>query len=102
MPEPSRKRIPNPFYVALTVVSTAFVVTSFAYLMGPSIAGRAAGDPRVLAGDASAASFVDWFDRHGPGALAVEFALMFALGLLAMLTDRWFGSSKATPPRTSP
>jgi hypothetical protein len=102
MPDRPRKRMPNPFYVALTVVSTAFVVTAFAYLMGPSIAQRAADDPRVLAENASAGSFVRWFDRHGPLALAVEFGLMLALGLLAMFTDHRFAPARPPASRTSP
>ena len=79
-----RRGFPNPFYVALVVVSTAFVVTAIAYLMGPSVAARSDPD------DASAARFVAVFDRYGPTALAVEFVVMLLTGLAAMLTDRLF------------
>src|SRR5690606_21921947 len=41
---PSRaRRFPNPFYVLLLVVSTAFVVTIFAYLIAPTVLDQAPG-----------------------------------------------------------
>lgn len=84
-----RKRIlPNPFYVALLAVSTAFVVTALAYLMGPFLARRELAHPGV--GQAGSRALVLWFDRHGPTALAVESALMIATAVLAMATDRLF------------
>ena len=80
---PGRRGFPNPFYVALVLASTAFVVTAIAYLIGPTVAELS--DP----GDASASRFVETFDRHGPTALLVEFVAMLACGLMAMGTDRF-------------
>jgi hypothetical protein len=81
---PGKRLFPNPFYVVLLVASTLFVVTALAYLVAPG-AGRAG-----LAG---------WVERHGPGALGVEFGLMLGAGLLAMATDRWFTETPARPRR---
>lgn len=97
MPERTRRRMPNPFYVLLMVVSTAFVVTALAYYIGPEVVRRAALEagpgerPRLPA-------LVSWLDRRAPTILAVEFGGMLVLGLLAMATDHWFGPSRAAPP----
>ncbi len=76
----------NPFFVALMVVSTLFVVTALGYLVAPyalqreAAAGRG-GPSRAVAG---------WLDRQGPLLLGVEFAVMLIAGVAAMLTDDWF------------
>jgi hypothetical protein len=101
MAEPPRKALfPNPFYVLLLVASTVFTVTVLAYLVSPNLARhalaqRAAGRPGPAPGSIRLA---DWIDRTGPTLLAVEFAVMFISGILAMATDRWF-PSKSTRPR---
>jgi hypothetical protein len=89
-----RRGAPNPFYVALMVVSTLFVLTALAYLVSLLVMQKALDDPRVATDNPATPRLVDWFDRHGPTTLAVECAAMVALGLLAMATDHWFG-----PPR---
>jgi hypothetical protein len=100
MTEQSRKpTMANPFYVVLLVVSTSFVVTALAYLVGPYTQQAANGhsqpgsDSRLLA---------DWLDRHGPMALGVEFALMFVSGLLAMATEQRFSPRRSSRSSGSP
>src|SRR5262249_18333527 len=85
---PSPKSRPNPFYVALVLLSTAFTITAFAYLIGPFMERRAREHPAETA--AGSRAMAAWFDRNGPKALFVEFGLMTAAAVLAMLTDRWF------------
>lgn len=93
MPGRSRKRLPNPFYVLLMVVSTAFVVTALAYYIGPEVVRQATAEagpgtrPRIP-------GLVFWLDRRAPTILAIEFIGMLILGLLAMATDHWFGPPK--------
>jgi hypothetical protein len=100
MVERSRKPASaNPFYVVLLLVSTAFVVTALGYLVGPFVQQRAIKRPQ-----AGPDALSDWFDRRGPLALGIEFALMFVCGLLAMATEHWFsrrsrGSSGSPPLR---
>lgn len=83
------RKTPNPFYVLLMVVSTAFVVTALAYYIGPTVVEKAVaeagpgGRPRLPAA-------VAWLDREAPRLLAAEFAVMLVLGILAMATDHWF------------
>ncbi|HWE38541.1 MAG TPA: hypothetical protein VG406_18365 [Isosphaeraceae bacterium] len=97
-----RKRtMPNPFYVALLVVSTAFVVTALAYLMGPFLAERELAHPEV-ARRAGSRALADWFDRRGPLALGVESALMVVTAVLAMASDRWFAPKARRPGPTPP
>ena len=86
---PRKPLFPNPFYVLLLVSSTAFVVTALAYFVSPNVEQKArAGGPD--APDAGSRALAAWFDRRGAQALGAEFAVMFASGLLAMATDRWF------------
>lgn len=77
-----KRLFPNPFYVLLLISSTLFVLTILGYLVSPLLAdlGRVPARP----GQTS------WLDRNAPTALGVEFAVMLASGLLAMITDRWF------------
>ena len=91
---PSKALFPNPFYLVLLLASTAFMVTVLAYLVSPYAAER----PNAGAGSRA---LVDWIDRRGPLALAVEFAVMLASGLAAMATDRWF-VPKTKPARKAP
>ena len=81
---PAKKLFPNPFYVVLLVASTLFVVTALTWLVVPSVLDQA---PLAKGG---AVEFVRKLDRNGPSALAVEFAVMLAAGLLAMAMDRRF------------
>jgi hypothetical protein len=85
-----RSRFPNPFYVLLMVVSTLFMITSLAYLVGPMIAVRAMQDPGAAVENRGTAGLTQWLDAHAPTLLGVEFVAMLALGLLAMATDHWF------------
>jgi hypothetical protein len=85
MPGRTRKS-PNPFYVVLLLASTTFVITALAYLIGPYEARRNVANPH----GALSRALADWFDRHGPAALAVEFFVMLVTGVLAMATDHWF------------
>ena len=95
--ERARKVLPNPFFVLLLIASTAFVVTALMYYVSPMAAQRAAEQsrpgPRALA---------DWLDRRGPLALGVEFVVMTATGVIAMLTDDWFAPGKRPKPVPDP
>ena len=98
-PTPGRRLFPNPFYVVLLIASTLFMVTVFAYLVGPMVVGmvvkaRAAGDQVAGSG---ALELTMWLDRHGPLLLAILFVLMLVSGVLAMATDRWFPEKAARP-----
>jgi hypothetical protein len=88
----------NPFYLALMLVSTLFVVTVLGYLVVPYVlkGGRAAEVGRIPQGALSRA-FAAWLDRRGPLVLGLEFIVMLVTGILAMLTDDWFsGASKSS------
>lgn len=86
---PGKRLFPNPFYVLLLMASVLFVVTTFAYLVGPAVRQHAAADKAHAGGPTP---FADWLDRRGPLALGVEVGLMMVSGFLAMATDRWFPS----------
>ena len=93
MTEPPRKKLfPNPFYVLLLAASTLFVLTVLAYLVIATVLQQPAGRP---AGPRWASDLAGWVDRRGPLALAAEFVVMLASGLLAMATDRWFSPTTA-------
>jgi hypothetical protein len=80
----SRKGRRNPFYTLLMLASLVFVVTTLGYLVGPFV------ERRAIEGVGKRSALVSWFDRRGVAALAVEFAAMCALALLAVATDRHF------------
>lgn len=83
----SLRGLPNPFYVLLVLVSTGFVVTCLGYLVAPMMlqqvpAGQEKGPGTLI--------LADWLDRHGPAALGIEFGLMLASGVLAVVVDPFF------------
>src|SRR3954452_9360014 len=86
---PRKRLFPNPFYVVVLLSSTVFVVTALAYLVSAIGFDSESGRKAALARPGSGA-MAAWLDRHGPLALAVEFAIMFVFTLLAMATDHWF------------
>jgi hypothetical protein len=97
MAERSRTpKVPNPFYVVLLLVSTAFVVTALCYLVAPWAMDR----PRNASRSASH-GLADWFDRRGPLALGVEFGLMFVSAVLAMATEHRFSPRRTSGPGPS-
>ena len=87
----------NPFFLALLVVSTLFVVTALGYLVAP----YAMGAGQAPQGEASR-SFAAWLDRRGPVVLAIEFLMMLATGVLAMGTDDWFSAKTGRDSRVKP
>ena len=88
----SRKPLyPNPFYVLLVVVSTAFVVTTLGWLMAPMIQQKAQNlAPGANPPGVGSLALAAWFDRWSVTALVVELVLIVASGILAMASDRWF------------
>ncbi len=94
MTESSAKGKPNPFYVLLMVVSTVFVITSLAYLVGPTIEQQTREDAQAAAGMPHSQPLVVWLDHHGPTALAFEFGAMLVLGVMAMATEHWYSPGK--------
>jgi hypothetical protein len=91
MSDPGRRRevFSNPFFVILLGTSVVFVLTILGYLVSPSILVPDPARPRP---GPNSVRLADWFDRNGPLTLAVEFGIMFASAVLAMLTDSWFSS----------
>ncbi len=91
MPATRRKNsaFSNPFYIGVMIVSTLFVVTVLAYLMAPNVLGQ--GPAHQGEGSRRLAA---WLDRQGPLILGIEFVLMLASGVLAMLTDGWFSGGR--------
>jgi hypothetical protein len=83
---------PNPFYAILIVVSTAFAITVFGYLIGPYMQQRALANPESARTGGRA--FALWFDRHGVQALSAEFVVMVIASILAVATDQWFSPKK--------
>jgi len=77
------RRAPNPFYIFLMVVSTAFVVTILAYLVAPYVADGTEGE-------AARSGAAGWINRHAPKVLAIELGLMILSALLAIATDHLF------------
>jgi predicted PurR-regulated permease PerM len=98
----AKKLFPNPFYVALLLASTLFVLTILAYLIGPTIQEQAVNQARAGKGPgAGALGTAAWLDRNGPLALGIELLVMLLSGLLAMATDRWFPERpEPNPPPT--
>lgn len=99
----TRSASPNPFYVLLLVVSTAFVLSVLAYLIAPAVkqqaAEPAAGTQAPSAGSVALAS---WIEANAPRLIAVELGLMIVTGLLAILLEQFVsrrrgGSSPAQP-----
>jgi hypothetical protein len=100
MPPNSRKyAFPNPFYVLLVLVSTAFAITAINYLISPSIQRFALEHPDRPPSPGWLA-LAGWLDRRGPLVLGVELTIMMGSGLLAMSTDHWFAARPA--PRKPP
>ena len=100
---PRKRLFPNPFYVALLVTSTLFMMVVLAYLVGPMVMGmvveaRAAGDQAAGAG---ALGLTLWLDRQGPLLLAILFVAMLISGVLAMATDRWFPEKASRPAQAA-
>lgn len=87
-----RKRA-NPFFVLLTLVSTAFVVTALGYLIAPLVQQQAREHPGAGPGAGSIA-LAAWLERRASLALGIEIALMLVSGLLAMVTDPWFSPKR--------
>ncbi len=88
-PNPRKIVFPNPFYVVLLVVSTLFLMTVLAYLVGPYVQQQALDKPGAGPSPVSR-SMTLWLENHGPMALAVEFGVMLVAGLLAMGFDHKF------------
>ncbi len=84
---PRLEAFSNPFFVLLKAVSVLFVLTVLAYLVSPYVIEPRGGRPVGAAGSLAVAA---WLDRNAPLTLAVEFAVMLAAGILAMVTDPWF------------
>ena len=78
---------------ALLLVSTAFVMTVFGYLISPVIQRQALESAPGGPGPGSRA-LADWLERRAPAALAVEVSMMVVSGLLAMATENWFSTGK--------
>lgn len=92
------KKSRNPFYVLLVPVGVAFVVTSFAYgiMAFQSVNGSAAGTATMRAHP-----LFQWMRLHGNAALMVELALLAALTIAAIGTDRWW-DKPPKPDRFTP
>lgn len=86
---PRKPLFPNPFYVVLLLVSTAFVVTALGYFVSPMVAQKAL-NPVDDGPSPHSLALAAWLDRNGPLVLAIEIGLMFLFALLAMATDHWF------------
>jgi hypothetical protein len=101
----SRKNpvLANPFYVGLMVLGTLFVVTVMAWLVS---AHELALDSQRVAERAlpprheGMRTFASWLDRHGPLIVGIEFVLMLAAGVLAMVTEDWFMAARASDQGT--
>jgi hypothetical protein len=86
----------NPFYVGLLVVSTLFVVTALAYLVAPGVLEEAPAPE-----GARSRALAEWLDHRAPLLLGIEFVVMLAVGVLAMLTDDWFAARSEARPSGS-
>ena len=83
------------------IVSTLFVVTTLGYLVGPFAAQRAI-DHKGAGANPLSDALAGWFERRGVVALAIEFAAMLVLSVLAMTTDRYFSRPVAVAVPRSP
>ena len=82
---------PNPFYVSLLLVSTAFIVTCLGYLVAPTVVENALRPkPGGNIPGPAALAMAEWFERRGTTALTIEIVVMIVLGVVAMLSDGWF------------
>jgi len=91
------KAFSNPFYVALLVFSTVFVIATLGYLVSPF----ALVEGRMAAGGRSRELAI-WLDQKGPILLGVLFGMMLITSLLAMAMDDWFsGDRESTEFRDS-
>ncbi len=99
-PEAKKKLFPNPFYLALVVVSTVFVMTALAYWIGPLFEQARIDHPDARVAPTSLA-LLEWMDRRGPVVLGVEFALMALLAFVAMAADDLFDAKRAKSARKS-
>jgi hypothetical protein len=88
-----RSPFANPFFLLLTLVSTAFVMTALAYLVGPMVVAKSADDPGLIAENAATPGLLAWLDRHAPTLLAGQIIAMAVLCVLSMLTDGRFATT---------
>jgi hypothetical protein len=91
-----REVFANPFFVVMMAATVVFVITVFAYLISPTVLEAVPGKPQPS--ERSLAIAV-WIDQNAPWVLAVEFAIMFVTGVVAMVVDPWFTPRpKPKPP----
>jgi hypothetical protein len=79
----------NPFFMALLVISIAFVFSAMGYLV--SAYAMETAPPGT-----SSHRLAKWLDAQGPLILGVEFILMFVSAVVAMATDDWFSKSSGS------
>ena len=95
----AKRSWPNPFYVSLLLVSTAFVATCLGYLVAPTVVDNALRPrPGGNVPGPAALAMADWFERRGTTALTIEIVVMIVLGVVAMLSDRWFADKTEHTP----
>lgn len=96
-----KKLFPNPFYLALVIVSTIFVMTALGYWIVPMLEQARADHPEARTSPASLA-LMNWLDRRGAVLLGIEFAVMTALAFAAMALDDHFDRRKAKSKNAGP
>jgi hypothetical protein len=86
---PAKKSF-NPFYALLLPAGLVFVVTTFAY---GYMAFQAVNAGRAEAGRHAGHPLFQWLRTHGDLALLIELAVLAALTIGAIATDRWWDRS---------
>jgi hypothetical protein len=81
---PAKKTF-NPFYVLLIPAGLVFAVTAFAY---GYMAFQAVNAIRAEAGAHAGHPLFQWLRAHGDAALLIELALLAALTVAAIATDK--------------
>ncbi len=89
----NRKQGVNPFYILLVIVSTAFVITAFAY----GLMGFNAINPTPATAQAADHPLWEMLRRHGSRMLLWELTLLAVFAVAAMGTDQ-FWARRARPP----
>ena len=93
MDEKRKPLYPNPCYILLVLVSSAFVLTTLGWLIAPMIQQKALHPaPGSTPPGAGSLALAAWFDRWSVTALTIELVLIVGSGILAMAIDRWFPS----------
>ena len=92
------RRVFNPFYVLLTLVGVAFVITACLYgVMTVRMLDPFAAEAASANAEAREHALMTAVDKHGALAMAIEVGVLGVLTVLAITTDDFWTRRAAQP-----